>query len=249
MSTNPERFWFGRQSVTPQEKTRKVEGVFSNVAAKYDLMNDVMSGGVHRIWKDRLIRAIRPRDAQAFLDVAGGTGDIAFRLHKATQGTAAITVCDINPAMLEVGQDRAFNRGITNLTWVEGNAEKLPFADESFDVYTIAFGLRNVTHIDHALSEAHRVLKRGGRFFCLEFSKVEEYGIRKLYDAFSFHVIPRMGELIAQDRDSYQYLVESIRAFPDQETLKSRMLDAGFAKASYTNLTFGVAAIHEGWKL
>ncbi len=247
---NPESQWFGRRSVSPQEKTRMVLGVFDSVAGKYDLMNDVMSGGIHRLWKNRLIREINPRLGLSYLDVAGGTGDIAFRIHKATNGTAPITVCDINASMLEVGQDRAIDRGIVKgMEWIVGNAETLPFKDNNFDVYTIAFGLRNVTRIDDALREAYRVLKPGGRFFCLEFSHVEPEALQKIYDLYSFNVIPRMGELIANDADSYQYLVESIREFPNQEALSQRLLDAGFDEAHYTNLTFGVAAIHEAWKL
>lgn len=247
---NPESQWFGRRSVSPQEKTRLVLDVFDNVASKYDLMNDLMSGGIHRIWKDQLIRQIRPRKHMTFLDVAGGTGDIAFRINKATGGDATIKVCDINASMLEVGRDRAFNKGmVKGMEWIVGNAEKLPIESNSVDVYTIAFGLRNVTHIDDALKEACRVLKPGGRFFCLEFSHVEEPALAKAYDAFSFHVIPRIGQVVAKDRDSYQYLVESIRAFPKQEELRTRLLGAGFGRASVRNLTFGVAAIHEAWKL
>jgi demethylmenaquinone methyltransferase/2-methoxy-6-polyprenyl-1,4-benzoquinol methylase len=250
MMRNPESQWFGRRSVTPQEKTRLVLDVFDNVATRYDLMNDLMSGGIHRVWKDQLIRQIRPRRNYTYLDVAGGTGDIAFRLFKATGGDATIKVCDINPAMLDVGRDRALNRGmVRGLEWIEGNAEQLPIEDSSIDVYTIAFGLRNVTRIDDALKEAFRVLKPGGRFFCLEFSHVQEPMLAKAYDAFSFHVIPRIGQIVAKDKDSYQYLVESIRAFPDQESLRDRLKQAGFGRTSVRNLTFGVAAIHEGWKL
>lgn len=247
---NPESQWFGRRSVSPQEKTRLVLDVFDSVASKYDIMNDLMSGGIHRIWKDQLIRQIRPRKHMTFLDVAGGTGDIAFRINKATGGDATIKVCDINASMLEVGRDRAFNKGmVKGMEWIVGNAEKLPIESNSVDVYTIAFGLRNVTHIDDALREACRVLKPGGRFFCLEFSHVQEPALAKAYDAFSFHVIPRIGQVVAKDRDSYQYLVESIRAFPKQEELRTRLLEAGFGRASVRNLTFGVAAIHEAWKL
>ncbi len=247
---NPERNQFGTQAVTPQEKTKRVLKVFENVAENYDLMNDLMSMGIHRLWKNQLIKRIRPRAEWDYLDVAGGTGDIAFRIAEATNRQAPITVCDINPAMLDVGQDRALDRGLTqNMTWVVGNAEKLPFADHSFDVYTIAFGLRNVTHIDDALSEAYRVLKPGGRFFCLEFSHVTEFGLKQLYDAYSFTVIPQLGKMVANDRDSYQYLVESIRAFPKQTDLCDRMKAAGFDRATYTDLSFGIAAIHEGWKV
>lgn len=247
---NPESQWFGRRSVSPQEKTRLVLDVFDSVATRYDLMNDLMSGGIHRLWKDQLIQQIRPRKNFTYLDVAGGTGDIAFRIHKATGGQSTIKVCDINASMLEVGRDRACDKGIVSgMEWVVGNAEKLPFDDNSVDVYTIAFGLRNVTHIDDALKEACRVLKPGGRFFCLEFSHVQEPLIAKAYDAFSFGVIPILGQFVAKDRDSYQYLVESIRAFPTQEDLRQRLVAAGFGKAQVRNLTFGVAAIHEAWKL
>lgn len=247
---NPESQWFGRRSVSPQEKTRLVLDVFDSVATRYDLMNDLMSGGIHRLWKDQLIRQIRPKKHQTYLDVAGGTGDIAFRIHKATGGDAQIKVCDINPSMLDVGRDRACNRGLVKgLEWIVGNAENLPIESNSIDVYTIAFGLRNVTRIDDALREAFRVLKPGGRFFCLEFSKVQEPTLARLYDAFSFHVIPRIGQVVAKDRDSYQYLVESIRAFPDQDTLRRRLLEAGFGRAQVRNLSFGIAAIHEAWKL
>lgn len=247
---NPESQWFGRQSVTPQEKTRRVLDVFDSVATRYDLMNDLMSGGIHRLWKDQLIDQIRPRKGYTYLDVAGGTGDIAFRIHKATSGQCEIKVCDINASMLDVGRDRALDKGIVSgMDWIVGNAEKLPFEDNSMDVYTIAFGLRNVTHIDDALKEAYRVLKPGGRFFCLEFSHVKEPLLAKIYDAFSFKVIPHIGQIVAKDKESYQYLVESIRAFPTQEALRQRLLDAGFERAKVRNLTFGVAAIHEGWKL
>jgi demethylmenaquinone methyltransferase/2-methoxy-6-polyprenyl-1,4-benzoquinol methylase len=245
---NPEKEWFGQRHVSPDEKTGLVRGVFDSVAPKYDLMNDLMSGGLHRLWKDRLVRQIRPRPGQKFLDVAGGTGDIAFRILKKAPG-AEVTVCDINPHMLEVGRDRAADRGWLNeFEWVTGNAESLPFPDNSFDVYTIAFGLRNVTHIDTALKEAARVLKPGGRFFCMEFSHVESAILSKAYDAWSFHVIPRIGKVVTNDADSYQYLVESIRKFPSPRKLVRRMQDAGFAAAKYSALTAGVVAIHSGVK-
>jgi demethylmenaquinone methyltransferase/2-methoxy-6-polyprenyl-1,4-benzoquinol methylase len=246
---NPEQDWFGTRRVTADEKTALVRGVFDSVAGKYDLMNDLMSGGVHRLWKDRLIRAIRPRRGLRYLDVAGGTGDIAFRIRKAAGPGTDITVFDLDQAMLDVGRDRAANKGwIHDFDWINGNAESLPFPDESFDVYTIAFGLRNVTRIDTALAEAFRVLKPGGRFFCLEFSHVDEPALRRIYDAYSFAVIPRVGKLVAKDRDSYQYLVESIRKMPRQAELARRLGRAGFMKPRFDNLSFGIAAIHSGWK-
>lgn len=248
MSLNPEKNWFGEKPVDASKKADLVRGVFDNVASNYDLMNDLMSGGVHRLWKDRLVRIIRPRNNQAFLDVAGGTGDIAFRIKKKAP-EAAITVCDINTEMLKVGRDRAIDKGWLNgFDWVTGNAESLPVPDSSIDVYTIAFGLRNVTHIDTALKEAVRVLKPGGRFFCLEFSKVQEPIFARAYDAFSFKVIPQIGHLVAKDRDSYQYLVESIRRHPDQKTLQRRMSAAGMDGTGFYNLSGGIAAIHYGNK-
>ncbi|HTK83821.1 MAG TPA: bifunctional demethylmenaquinone methyltransferase/2-methoxy-6-polyprenyl-1,4-benzoquinol methylase UbiE [Patescibacteria group bacterium] len=243
---NPEREWFGTRKVSAREKTDLVRGVFDSVADKYDLMNDLMSGGRHRLWKDRFVRQIRPRPGMKCLDVAGGTGDIAFRLKR--KG-AQVTVSDINEEMLRVGRDRAIDRGWLALEWVPANAEDLPFDDESFDLYTIAFGLRNVTHIDKALAEAARVLKPGGKFFCLEFSRVEEPFIAKIYDAWSFNVIPRIGAAVAKDRESYQYLVESIRKFPPQKQLVRRMAAAGLSQCRYTNLDFGVVAIHQGVKV
>lgn len=245
---NPEKDWFGEKRVRPEDKAALVRGVFDSVAEKYDIMNDLMSGGMHRLWKDRLIRAIRPTPELKYLDVAGGTGDIAFRIKKA--GGEDITISDINTEMLEVGRNRATDRGWMNdFEWVPANAEELPFKGESFDVYTIAFGLRNVTRIDNALRDAWRVLKPGGRFFCLEFSRVQEPFLRKVYDAYSYKVIPGIGQMVAKDRDSYQYLVESIRKFPPQKELCRRMTEAGFQKARFTSLSFGTVAIHEGWKL
>ncbi|MCB9989366.1 MAG: bifunctional demethylmenaquinone methyltransferase/2-methoxy-6-polyprenyl-1,4-benzoquinol methylase UbiE [Rhodospirillales bacterium] len=250
MKQNPESEWFGTESVTPEEKTAKVRGVFDSVADKYDLMNDVMSGGVHRLWKDRFVRMIRPRPGQSFLDVAGGTGDIAFRIRKKTGPDAKITLCDLDEQMLRVGRDRAINRGwLNDFTWITGNAEALPVPDNSVDVVTISFGLRNVTRIDTALGEFYRVLKPGGRFFCLEFSHVTDARLARLYDAYSYAFIPRMGEFITKDRESYQYLVESIRKMPTQDELADRMRSAGFDKAGYQNLSFGIAAIHSGWKV
>lgn len=247
---NPEKEWFGERQVDPDEKTGLVRGVFDSVSDKYDLMNDLMSGGLHRLWKDRLIREIRPRPGLSYLDVAGGTGDIAFRLRKAAGPDAPITICDLNPHMLATGQDRAIDKGwLEGFEWVTGNAEALPFPDKSFDIYTIAFGLRNVTHIDTALEEARRVLKTGGRFFCLEFSHVEEPFLAKAYDVYSFNIIPKIGGLVAQDEESYQYLVESIRKFPDQETLKTRMGQAGLKNTKFRNLSGGIVAIHQGLKI
>lgn len=249
MAQNPEKNWFGEKQVDAEEKTRLVRGVFDSVADKYDLMNDLMSAGVHRLWKDRLIREIRPRPHYSYLDVAGGTGDIAFRLRKAAGKDARITICDLDENMLNVGRDRAIDRGwINDFDWITGNAEALPLPDESVDVYTIAFGLRNVTRIDTALKEAYRVLKPGGRFFCLEFSRVDEPFLARIYDGYSYNVIPRIGQLVAKDRDSYQYLVESIRKFPSQKELERRIRAAGFDRARHTNLSFGIAAIHQGLK-
>ena len=247
---NPESQWFGTEAVSPTEKTRKVIGVFDSVASSYDVMNDFMSGGLHRLWKDHLIRKIRPRSTQSFLDVAGGTGDIAFRIRKKAGKGTKITLCDLNAEMLAVGRDRAIDKGMGHdFDWITGNAEALPLPDNSVDVYTIAFGLRNVTHIDTALTEALRVLKPGGRFYCLEFSQVHEPTLRRLYDAYSYKIIPKLGEIVAKDRDSYQYLVDSIRKFPDQKTLIKRMETAGFSRCRFENLTFGVVAIHEGVKI
>jgi demethylmenaquinone methyltransferase/2-methoxy-6-polyprenyl-1,4-benzoquinol methylase len=245
---NPESRWFGEKSVTPEQKTGLVIDVFDSVADSYDVMNDLMSMGVHRLWKDQFVRQIRPRPEYKYLDVAGGTGDIAFRIRKITGG-ADITVCDLNAEMLRVGRDRATDRGwLNDFEWVVGNAESMPIEDESVDVYTIAFGLRNVTHIDKALADAHRVLKPGGRFFCLEFSHVEEPFLAKMYNAYSYRVIPKIGQMVAKDRESYQYLVESIRKFPNQNALQRRLYDAGFGKVRVKNLSFGIAAIHEAWK-
>lgn len=248
--SNPESRWFGEEAVTPDQKTRKVIGVFDSVASNYDIMNDLMSGGLHRLWKDHLVRKIRPRAGLTYLDVAGGTGDIAFRIRKKIGPDCDITLCDLNTEMLAVGRDRAIDKGFGNdFKWVTGNAESLPLPDESADVYTIAFGLRNVTHIDTALTEALRVLKPGGRFYCLEFSKVHEPFLAKIYDTYSYRLIPKMGELVAKDRGSYQYLVESIRKFPSQKDLLKRMEMAGFSRCRFENLTLGVVAIHEGVKI
>jgi demethylmenaquinone methyltransferase/2-methoxy-6-polyprenyl-1,4-benzoquinol methylase len=220
--------------------------VFARVARRYDIMNDAMSGGMHRLWKDRFVARAKPRPGERILDVAGGTGDIAFRMK--AKG-ADVTVSDINPAMLEVGEQRAIKKGLTDLAWSVQNAETLSFGDAMFDAYTIAFGIRNVTHIDRALAEAHRVLKRGGRFFCLEFSTTLWPGFAEIYDAYSHKIVPKLGKVIAQDEDSYRYLIESIRRFPDMETFRGMIADAGFVQAKAEPILGGLVAIHSGWKI
>ena len=237
---------FGYEDVPPEEKTRRVGGVFSNVARSYDRMNDFMSGGMHRHWKNQFVRRVKPRRAEKILDMAGGTGDIAFRM--AGSG-AEITVADINDQMLSVGMDRAQQRGIDGLIWAEENAEKLSFEDRSFDAYTIAFGIRNVTHIDQALAEAHRVLRYGGRFFCLEFSTSTWPGFKEAYDLYSHNVVPRIGRAVAGDEESYRYLVESIRRFPDMPSFAAMIEKAGFARVSVEPILGGAVAIHSGWKI
>lgn len=240
---------FGNREVQESEKAGLVHGVFTNVASKYDVMNDVMSVGVHRLWKEAMMDWIAPRAGQRLLDVAGGTGDISFRFLKRAQGAEAV-VLDMTENMLVEGRKRAEAAALSaQLDWVTGDAMALPFEDNSFDVYTISFGIRNVTRIPDALSEAHRVLRPGGRLMVLEFSQLPSDGMQKLYDLYSFNVIPRMGELIASDRDSYQYLVESIRKFPDQETFAEMIRTAGFEQVKYRNLSLGIAALHSGWKL
>jgi len=247
---NKESQWFGYKQVNPGEKMRLVETVFDSVASRYDLMNDLMSGGIHRLWKNKFVSMLRPSPNKALLDVAGGTGDIAFRYRQHAGEKAHITVCDINKEMLAVGKDRAINRGyLKGFKWVVGNAESLPFADNSYDLYTISFGLRNVPKIDDALEEAYRVLKPGGQFFCLEFSQVTNPVFRKFYDEYSFRLIPKIGEIVANDRESYQYLVESIRQFPPQTELAARIKKAGFERVRFVNLSGGIAAIHCGTKL
>ena len=240
--------WFGFKQVDPSEKAGLVRQVFDSVAERYDLMNDLMSGGVHRLWKAALIGLINPQPGMVLLDVAGGTGDIALRFLE--RGGGFVHVCDINESMLRVGRDRAINRGrLGGLDWITGDAMALPIASRSVDAYTIAFGLRNVTDIDAALVEAHRVLKPGGRFFCLEFSHVVIPGLREIYDAYSFALLPKIGKLVAGDEPAYRYLVESIRKFPDQASLSQRIGAAGFGQVRHRNLTGGVAAIHSGWRL
>ena len=244
---------FGFESVRPEDRQTRVNGVFASVAERYDLMNDLMSGGLHRLWKQDFIAWLAPpRGEQPYrlLDVAGGTGDIALRVAAAAGHATNIDLCDISPEMLAVGQRRVDAAGLGNrITLTEGNAEALPFPDRTFDAYTIAFGIRNVTHLDHALAEAHRVLKIGGRFMCLEFSEVTTPLLDRLYDFHSFNVIPALGELAAGDRASYQYLVESIRRFPKQEAFAGLIRHAGFERVSYRNLTGGIAAIHSGWRI
>jgi demethylmenaquinone methyltransferase/2-methoxy-6-polyprenyl-1,4-benzoquinol methylase len=237
---------FGYEQVSPDEKTRRVGDVFSSVARKYDVMNDAMSGGLHRLWKDRFVRRVKPRSGEAILDMAGGTGDIAFRM--APSG-ASITVADINPDMLSVGMDRAAERGENGMVWSEQNAETLSFPDQFFDAYTIAFGIRNVTDIPAALAEAHRVLRYGGRFYCLEFSTTEWPGFGQVYDAYSHHLVPRLGKMIAGDADSYRYLIESIRRFPPMPQFAQMLRDAGFVHVKVEPIMGGLVAIHSGWKI
>ena len=237
---------FGDTLVTPEEKTRRVGGVFSSVAKSYDVMNDLMSGGMHRLWKDRFVAKVKPRPGERILDMAGGTGDIAFRMAK--RG-AHVMVSDINQDMLDVGMERARKRAIEGLSWQPENAETLSFPDAQFDAYTIAFGIRNVTDIPAALREAHRVLKRGGRFYCLEFSTSEWPGFGQLYDRYSEHVIPRIGNAVAGDEDSYRYLVESIRRFPRMEAFRGVIDAAGFKSTSVEPILGGLVAIHGGWKI
>ncbi|GAB1608132.1 2-methoxy-6-polyprenyl-1,4-benzoquinol methylase, mitochondrial-like [Argonauta hians] len=289
--TNEPETHFGFDSIPESEKESKVHEVFKNVAGKYDLMNDAMSAGVHRLWKDYFVRQLAPTGQTKLVDVAGGTGDIAFRFLNYVQHlegskpkndeefgsliddefltksdhamgdtvdtsslepqSAHVTVCDINQSMLDVGQKRSEKLGhdARSIRWVQGNAESLPLESNQFDAYTIAFGIRNVTHIDKALEEAYRVLRPGGRFLCLEFSHVPNIAIRNAYDFYSFQVIPVIGQVLAGDWKSYQYLVESIRQFPDQEQFSSMISAAGFRMVSYENLTFGVTALHSGFKL
>ena len=237
---------FGDEQVSPGEKTRRVGAVFSSVARRYDVMNDLMSGGLHRRWKDRFVSRVKPRPGEAILDMAGGTGDVAVRM--ARRG-AVVTVADINPDMLDVGRERARQRGIAGLDWREQNAESLSFADASFDAYTIAFGIRNVTDKPAALREAHRVLKRGGRFYCLEFSTSEWPGFGALYETYSANIIPRIGHAVANDAESYRYLVESIRRFPKPEAFRAMIAEAGFVRTAAEPILGGLVAIHSGWKI
>ncbi len=236
---------FGYKDVDAAEKTALVGEVFSSVAAKYDIMNDAMSGGMHRLWKDRFVRRVKPQAGEAILDMAGGTGDIAFRM---AELGASVTVSDINQDMLDVGIERAMERGIDGLVWSCQNAEELTFSSRTFDAYTIAFGIRNVTHIDRALAEAHRVLKYGARFYCLEFSTTEWPGFKEVYDLYSHRLMPKIGKVIAGDEQSYRYLAESIRRFPKMPEFEQMIRAAGFSQTKVEPILGGAVAIHSGWK-
>ena len=239
---------FGFATVNADDKAAMVRGVFDNVASRYDLMNDLMSMGVHRLWKSSFISRLGPRAGMKLIDVGGGTGDIAFKFLKA--GGGAVCVCDINDEMLNVGRDRAIDQGILKgIEWINGDAEKLPVPDNSFDAYTTAFCIRNVTHIENALKEARRVLKPGGHFLCLEFSQIALPLLEGLYDTYSFKLLPWLGKVVADDEDSYRYLAESIRQFPDQETFAQMIRDAGLEQVTYDNLSGGIAAIHSAWRI
>ncbi len=238
---------FGSQDIKPDTKTQRVQHLFERVASRYDLMNDVMSGGLHRLWKQEMIRALSPQPNQTILDVAGGTGDIAFGILK-TQPSAKVMVCDLTPGMMGVGQQRALPSYKSSLQWVCGDAAHLPLPDNSVDVYTIAFGLRNVTDMQGALTEAHRVLKPHGHFLCLEFSQVKYPVLDKLYEIYSFKLLPKFGQWIARDQAAYQYLVESIKRFPNQELLKHKITEAGFTSVTYQNFSAGIAALHSAYK-
>jgi demethylmenaquinone methyltransferase / 2-methoxy-6-polyprenyl-1,4-benzoquinol methylase len=243
---------FGFSEVPLDEKQGMVDDVFHKVAQRYDIMNDLMSGGLHRIWKDVFVARVHPSKTAPFnhLDVAGGTGDIAFRVANAGGPQTKVTVLDINGDMLAVGRERAEQKGLAGkLRFVEANAEELPFEDGEFDAYTIAFGIRNVPRIERALAEAHRVLKRGGKFLCLEFSQVEAPALAKIYESYSFSVIPQIGRIVTGDGEPYRYLVESIRQFPAAEDFAAMIENAGFQRVSFTRLTGGIVAIHSGWKL
>ncbi len=237
---------FGYEDIDAAEKTGRVGEVFSNVAAKYDVMNDAMSGGMHRLWKNRFVARVKPQPGEAILDMAGGTGDIAFRM--AERG-ASVTVSDINQDMLDVGIERAMERGIDGLVWSRQNAEELTFSSRVFDASTIVFGIRNVTYIDKALREAHRVLKFGGRFYCMEFSQTEWPGFKEIYDLYSHKVMPQLGKVIANDEDSYRYLAESIRRFPKPAEFEAMIRDAGFENTRVESILGGAVNIHSGWNI
>ncbi len=250
MSDSDKTTHFGFQTVAEDQKAGLVQGVFSSVASKYDVMNDLMSGGIHRVWKDAMMDWLTPRPGQHLLDVAGGTGDIAFRFLKRAGDTARATVLDLTEPMLIEGQKRAEAANMAGqLDWVVGDAMALPFEANSFDVYTISFGIRNVTRVEDALSEAFRVLRPGGRLMVLEFSQIPNDLMQKVYDLYSFNIIPQMGKVVTGDRDSYQYLVESIRRFPDQDRFAEMIRAAGFDLVKYRNLSMGIAALHSGWKI
>jgi demethylmenaquinone methyltransferase/2-methoxy-6-polyprenyl-1,4-benzoquinol methylase len=243
---------FGFRSVGLSDKQAMVDDVFRSVARRYDLMNDLMSGGLHRLWKDAMVSAVNPpRRGRPWrlLDVAGGTGDIAFRVAERSRGHAEIIVADINESMLSVGQERAAKLGLNAIVFREANAERLPFPSGSFDAYTIAFGIRNVPRMEAALGEALRVLKHGGHFLCLEFSQVNTPALDRIYEAYSMHAIPALGRAVAGDADAYRYLVESIRTFPNQERLADLIRAAGFGRVGYRNYSGGIAALHSGWKI
>ncbi len=246
MSKPTDTVSFGYEDVAPEEKTERVGAVFSSVAEKYDIMNDAMSGGMHRLWKDRFVRRVKPQPGEAMLDMAGGTGDIAFRM---VERGADVTVADINQDMLDVGMERALERGLTGLAWSCQNAEELTYPSRQFDAYTIVFGIRNVTHIDKALAEAHRVLKHGGRFYCMEFSTTQWPGFKQVYDLYSHQVMPKIGGAIAGDEDSYRYLAESIRRFPTMTDFEAMIREAGFANTKVEAILGGAVAIHSGWKV
>ncbi len=240
---------FGFREVPVEEKVKKVADVFHSVAGKYDLMNDLMSGGVHRLWKKLTIEQSGARRGHTILDIAGGTGDLTMRFSRIVGPTGKVVLADINDSMLKVGRDRLMDRGVAgNVEFVQANAECLPFPDNTFDVITIAFGLRNVTDKDAAIRSMTRVLKPGGKVMVLEFSKTDNPALTKLYDFYSFNILPKMGQLIAGDSESYKYLAESIRMHPDQETLKSMMQDAGLVNCKYQNMTGGIVALHTGIK-
>lgn len=246
--TDEQKTHFGFEEIPEAEKASRVRGVFSSVAARYDLMNDLMSGGVHRLWKNHLVDWLAPQPGIELLDLAGGTGDIAFRVLERVRRDGHATICDMTEEMLIEGAARAEKRGLT-LDWVRGDAMALPFADGSFDAATIAFGIRNVTRPEVALAEIFRVLRRGGRFICLEFSQPAIPAIEWLYDRYSFNVIPALGQAVTGDRASYQYLVESIRRFPDPETFAGQLRSAGFDQVRVRTLSLGVVALHSGWRL
>ncbi len=253
MAESADQTHFGFESVQLEDKQGRVDDVFHSVAQRYDLMNDLMSGGLHRAWKDALVTAVNPPRGDgrfSVLDLAGGTGDVAFRVLAAGGAGTHVTVCDINNDMLDVGRSRAVARGLEgSVVFEQGNAEELPYPDRNFDCVTIAFGIRNVPRIERALQEAYRVLRIGGRFLCLEFSSVDLPGLDRLYELYSFQVIPHIGEMVTGDRDAYRYLVESIRKFPKPGVFARMMESAGFRRVTYTPMTGGVVALHSGWHL